>query len=373
LKKKMDRRTFIQGSAALAAVATAALCPAAARAQVPRITAPAVDKLSIRVVTDSVYDIFLKDEQHPGLKVERKGLPLRNATSLHGEWGLALYLEALNGQEQRNYLLDFGWTPDVLINNLEFLEIDPANFHGLILSHAHHDHFGGLSGFLKKYRDAMASDLPLYTGGEDAFCYRYWKIPNGFSMTAGFAGVVDRRELAAARIRTVLAADPIVIDNHAFTTGVVPLGGIERILPGTFEEYGAHDGAGCDASHFAPAELMGQIVPDQHWGEHATCFNVKDKGLVILTSCGHRGILNNIRYVQAITGIQKVHVLAGGFHLGPAPAPYLAQVVDELAKVDLDYLIPMHCSGANFVAEAAKRMPEKLILSSAGSRFTFGA
>src|SRR6516165_10607645 len=51
--------------------------------------------------------------------------------------------------------------------------------------------------------------------------------------------------------------------------------------------------SGCDATkytHFTTAELQGKVVPDEHTHEHATCFNVKDRGLVVITSCGHVGI-----------------------------------------------------------------------------------
>ena len=47
------------------------------------------------------------------------------------------------------------------------------------------------------------------------------------------------------------------------------------------------DGLGCNASHYLPAEMLGKIVPDEHIHEHATCFNVKDRGLVVISSCGH--------------------------------------------------------------------------------------
>jgi 7,8-dihydropterin-6-yl-methyl-4-(beta-D-ribofuranosyl)aminobenzene 5'-phosphate synthase len=373
MTQTIGRRSFLRGSATVAGAALVVGgidIPAGIAA--PRVEPPVVDRVSVRAVLDASHDVFLGAGDPGGrVKVERTGLP-SNSKIIHGEWGLSLHIESVKGAEQRSYMLDFGWTPDVLINNLDLLEVDPSRLNGLILSHGHRDHFGGLVGFLQKYRDVMPADLTLYTGGEDTFCYRHTKTPSGFSQTAGFAGVLDRRDLATQRVRTVLSPDPIVIDGHAFTSGAVPLRSVEKILPNTFEEYGTHDGAGCDASHCTPAELQGKIEPDQHWHEHATCFNVRDRGLVVVTSCGHRGIVNNIRHVQEITGIGKIHALVGGFHLGPAPAPYLAQVLDELQKIDLDYVIPMHCSGPKFVAAARERMRDKLIVSSTGSRFIFG-
>ena len=75
-------------------------------------------------------------------------------------------------------------------------------------------------------------------------------------------------------------------------------------------------------------------MPDEHIHEHATCFNVKDRGLVVISSCGHVGIVNSARQAQEVSGVQKIHALVGGFHLGPAPADYLNQVVTEIKTLE---------------------------------------
>src|SRR5947199_114718 len=63
----------------------------------------------------------------------------------------------------------------------------------------------------------------------------------------------------------------------------------------------------------------------------------------------------------------------GGFHLGPAPADYLTQVVAEIKKLQPDVLIPMHCSGLNFLLEARQQMPGSVINTSTGSKLIFSA
>jgi 7,8-dihydropterin-6-yl-methyl-4-(beta-D-ribofuranosyl)aminobenzene 5'-phosphate synthase len=157
----------------------------------------------------------------------------------------------------------------------------------------------------------------------------------------------------------VLCETPTVVAGHAFTTGKIQRTGIERVLPNTMVEFAMKDGLGCNASHYLPAEMDGKIVPDEHIHEHATCFNVKDKGLVVISSCGHVGIVNSVRQAQEVSGIQKVHAIIGGFHLGPAPADYLTQVVAEIKKLEPDVVVPMHCSGLNFVQEARRQMPRQ--------------
>src|SRR5690606_41023938 len=68
-----------------------------------------------------------------------------------------------------------------------------------------------------------------------------------------------------------------------------------KVLPNTGVEFGIRDGIGCDISHFTEEERAGHMKFDEHLHEHATCYNVRDRGLVVITSCGHAGILNTIR------------------------------------------------------------------------------
>ena len=96
-------------------------------------------------------------------------------------------------------------------------------------------------------------------------------------------------------------------------------------------------------------------------------------GLVVISSCGHAGIINTLRRAQEVSGTEKIYALVGGFHLAPAPNDYLSQVMAELKKFNLEHVLPMHCSGANFIDLAKQEMPEKLVLCTTGSSFQFVA
>jgi 7,8-dihydropterin-6-yl-methyl-4-(beta-D-ribofuranosyl)aminobenzene 5'-phosphate synthase len=99
---------------------------------------------------------------------------------------------------------------------------------------------------------------------------------------------------------------------------------------------------------------------------------VKDRGLVVITSCGHAGVINSVRQVQKATGVQKVHAIVGGFHLAPAPDEIVTRTIDAFRQIDPDYIIPMHCTGINTIMAVHQAMPKKLVMPSTGTRVVFG-
>ena len=372
MTRTLGRRDILVGSAALAGAAVGGGFTCVEFASAAPIEVPVVDKLSIKVLVDSTPNLFPRPGTVNGVSVQPTPYSAGFPNVIHIQWGLSLWLESQRDNESRTLMLDYGYTPDVLINNMGIMGVDVKKIDALIVSHGHFDHFGGLMGFLEKYRGALPADVKLYAGGEDNFCHRLIGAPGQLTDF----GTLDRRALAAQKVATVLCEHPTVIAGHAFTTGQIKRSGIEKVLPNTMVEYGIKDGLGCDATeytHFTAAELQGKVVPDEHTHEHATCFNVKDRGLVVITSCGHVGILNTIRQAQEVSGIKKLHALIGGFHLGPATPDYTDRVVAELKTFAPDVVVPMHCSGQTFVDSVQKIMPDRLLLASAAARLNFGA
>jgi 7,8-dihydropterin-6-yl-methyl-4-(beta-D-ribofuranosyl)aminobenzene 5'-phosphate synthase len=178
-----------------AMMATLAASSRVAPAKTLGRSVPEVDRLAVHIVTDNVVIQFVPTETRDGLTIERftrgnlaPDRPPRSA--LNGEWGLAMYAESQQGGETRHVLIDFGYTPEVLLNNMAILKVAPACFDALVLSHGHYDHFGGMVGFLKANKGKLKPKLPIYLGGEDCFCIR--RTP------AGQFGALDRKAILDA-------------------------------------------------------------------------------------------------------------------------------------------------------------------------------
>jgi 7,8-dihydropterin-6-yl-methyl-4-(beta-D-ribofuranosyl)aminobenzene 5'-phosphate synthase len=204
----------------------------------PAFKPPVVDALSVRVVVDSHYERFLPEASHPSVRIEHLGrVPGRHMTTLAAEWGLSLHLHSTQAGIKAQYLLDFGYTPEIVNRNFDLLDIDSAAINGLILSHGHRDHFGGLDGFVMRHRSHMRDDLSLYVGGETAL-----------------------------REKWIKEKDPEYIARQSF----------EEVTGGTLV---------AEDDHYTEDERKGQLVLDQHPDEHATCHVVKGRCRTCSTLC----------------------------------------------------------------------------------------
>ncbi len=337
--------------------------------------APVVDRLSVRVVVDAIYDLFAKAEPHPMVVIEHaRHIRGKEKSTLAGEWGLSLHLESRRGGDSAQYLLDFGYTPEVLVRNFDLLDLAPEKLNGLILSHGHLDHYGGLHGFLTTYRSRMRDDLRLFAGGEENFEPKWMKRESEDPI---YWDTLDRAAISAAGVNAVCCETPQAL-HGPFTTGLIARDSFEHVVPNTYvldkaPRCGAEGAMTTDVDHFTAAEKTGRLMPDQHPDEHAVAYVVQGRGLVVIASCGHAGIVNTVKTAMAVSGVGKLHAVLGGFHLGSAPQDYVEQTVDALQELDPDVVIPMHCSGVGFTEAMRRLMPERLLLSRTGSRFTFGA
>jgi 7,8-dihydropterin-6-yl-methyl-4-(beta-D-ribofuranosyl)aminobenzene 5'-phosphate synthase len=353
-----------------AVIATLAAGAKTAPAKTLGRAVPEVDKLAVRMVTDNIVIQFIPTEKRDGLTIERRAradlAPDRPPrTALNGEWGLAMHAESQRGAETRHVLIDFGYTPKVLTNNMAILGIDPSLFDAMVLSHGHYDHFGGMVGFLKANKGKLKPSLPFYVGGEDCFCVRSYPFGN--------YGALDRKAILDADLTLMMAAEPAIVADHAFTTGRIGQTSFETPLRATSEIVGIFDGFGCFPEKMPAAKNTGGYIPDDFEHEIATNYLVQDKGLVVLTSCSHRGVINTVRQAMAASGIDKVHAVIGGFHVVPPLGDdYINKTIEEFRDIDPDYLVTAHCTGDRFYDLARAALGDKVIHSAVGMRFVFG-
>jgi 7,8-dihydropterin-6-yl-methyl-4-(beta-D-ribofuranosyl)aminobenzene 5'-phosphate synthase len=369
----MNRRSFLKlgavGTGTFALGGTGVIPLGRARAQ--GLAAPVVDRLVLTNVVDNIYDVFAKGGRLDTITVQRTPLGAGGAPLL-AEHGLAYHLESERGGERREILLDFSLTELNLYQNYRALKVDPGRADALILSHGHADHYGALPALARREHGKLKPGLTLYAGGEDTFCHRVLATPTG----TVDQGRLDRAALEAGGLAVVLARQPAVVAGHAFTSGQIPrLTDWEKPPAAARLVAGPMDSV-CSPTHFGPLKVEarpGELVADNFQGEHATAYHVKDRGLVVITSCGHAGVINSVRQAQKAAGVEKVHAVVGGFHLAPAPDEVVARTVDAFKAIDPDYIIPAHCTGLNTIFALHRDLPKKLVMPSTGTRVVFGA
>jgi 7,8-dihydropterin-6-yl-methyl-4-(beta-D-ribofuranosyl)aminobenzene 5'-phosphate synthase len=220
------------------------------------------------------------------------------------------------------------------------------------------DHWGNLISILKYNRAKIRKGIPLYVG-EEAFSRRYVNLPAVYDPVSGLndLGQLNREELdSLGMVKIIEIKDPTPIVPGAYLTG-----SIERV---TEYEKG---------SPILLIKRGDKMEPDLFMGEQSLVFNVKGKGLVVVSSCSHAGIVNTVKHAQKITGIEKVHAVIGGFHLIGAPMPKIQKTIADIKAINPDYIVPMHCSGWECITSFQREMPNQFVLNMAGTRYVLTA
>jgi 7,8-dihydropterin-6-yl-methyl-4-(beta-D-ribofuranosyl)aminobenzene 5'-phosphate synthase len=315
-----------------------------------------VDSLTITVITDNYYDKLRPDQ-----KIARRA-KIAHGTSMHSEHGLSYHIEASASGRTHAFMFDYGVEGEGIVKNMKLLEIDPGRLEAFALSHGHYDHWGSLIHILKGHKVQIKQGIPLYVG-EEAFARRFSRPPAKADQPGDVEkDAEDLGQLAREEIERLGVVEIVEITSP---TEVVP----GAFLTGNIERVTAYE------KGFARLLIKrgNTLEPDSFQGEQALVFNVKEKGLVVVSSCAHAGIINTIRHAQKIMGVERVHAVLGGFHLTGAEPALIAQTVADMKRIHPDYIVPMHCTGFEAITAFAGEMPEQFILNTAGTRYVFGA
>jgi 7,8-dihydropterin-6-yl-methyl-4-(beta-D-ribofuranosyl)aminobenzene 5'-phosphate synthase len=280
------------------------------------VALPEVDEVVVTVLVDNTFDALLA----PAKGVTRAPMGTGRVAAwqfaggeagagLRAEHGFSALVTVRRGDTSGTLLFDTGASPDGLAVNAERLGIDVGAVQGVVLSHGHFDHAGGFDG-LARLRGR--SGLPL-TVHPAVWTRRRLQLPGDrvLEMPTLSRGALEREgfEVIERRQPSLLAG------------GILITGEVDRVTEfehGMPAQHQAWDGHGW---RHDPA-----VIDDQ-----ALVISVRGRGLVVITGCGHAGVVNIIRHAMRLTGVGRLLAVIGGFHLsGPAFEPVIEPTVAAL-------------------------------------------
>jgi len=319
----------------------------------------AVDRVEITTLCENLVDSMAPsseavERRRPGRSkpVVSKLFARELATPYEGAHGLSMAVTVTRAGISRSLLFDAGGSVGGLVHNLDCLEINPRDFSCIVLSHGHFDHVLGLVG-LHQRLGRLAFPVTIHP---DAYLERGQRLPNG---DVRAIGAPSRQGLRDAGLDLVEANSPsLVLEKMVLVTG--------QVARTNDFETGWPDHVAIRNGEWTPDP---EICDDQ-----GLVINVKNKGLVVLSGCGHAGIINTVTHAQAVTGVNQVHAVIGGFHLGP---DYFMQrvpsVVRDLVALQPGIVAPAHCTGYRAAFAVYEALPDAFVQNTVGTRITIEA
>jgi 7,8-dihydropterin-6-yl-methyl-4-(beta-D-ribofuranosyl)aminobenzene 5'-phosphate synthase len=318
-----------------------------------------IDRIELTILMDNVTDPLLVD-QHGVLRLNwpkafAGALPRSSSRvspeqgvpdALIAEPGFSVLVRLWKGDRKRTLLFDTGVSPTGMVDNMRRLGLSPGEVEVIVLSHGHWDHVTGMEGLV---RALGRGELPVIIHPEfwsrRRICFpglEPAELPSPSRPALEGMGfeIVEQRQPSFLLDRSVLITGE-VDRTTAFETGFK---GHESLI----------------ADEWKPDPL---ILDDQ-----ALVARIKNKGLVILSGCGHAGIVNTVRYSQKLTGEPTIAAIIGGFHLsGPMFEPIIEPTVEALSKLAPTVLAPAHCTGWKAVNRIAARFPDAFVPCAVGT------
>jgi 7,8-dihydropterin-6-yl-methyl-4-(beta-D-ribofuranosyl)aminobenzene 5'-phosphate synthase len=346
METRMTRRDFLYATASTGTVLLAGNFLQGVSWAQGTARIPEAEKIVITVITDNLVDAIRRDYKI-AKRLKRVTSPLDVAP--HGEHGLSYQIETMIGGKPHSCLFDFGSDAQGVMKNMNLLKIDLTKIEALGISHDHWDHQRAFSEILKAKKDQFRKGIPLYVG-EQMFAGTYQRLPDGEVISLLALNRSEIEDLGVVRIVEIQGPTPII--PGAYLTGKVEqVTDYEKIAPSFVAKKG------------------NDYVQEYFPGEQAVILNAKGKGLVVLSGCSHRGIVNTVKHAQKMTGIEKVYAVIGGFHLSGAKPELIQKTVAGIKAINPEYVVPTHCTGFEAISAFAKEMPDKFILNTVGTKY----
>lgn len=305
-----------------------------------------VDQVQITIILDNSIDLLMTSTE-VAQRIQLGAHPFERPQPI-AEHGFSVLITVKRGDKSGTVLFDTGLSPRSFLYNLDALEINAADVQAIVLSHGHADHAMGLPGFIQR---VGSRNLPLVLH-PDAYLERKLVLPNGDET---FLPPPRKSDLLREHIQVIEEVGPsMLVDGMILISG--------EVARTTSFERGF-------AVHYAKREHGWEPDPLIH-DDQCAIMHVPDKGLVVVTGCGHAGIINILRNAQALTGVQEIYAVIGGFHLnGLLFAPIIPATIAALQEINPRYLVPGHCTGWVATHLLAHAMPDAFIANSVGTSF----
>jgi 7,8-dihydropterin-6-yl-methyl-4-(beta-D-ribofuranosyl)aminobenzene 5'-phosphate synthase len=321
-----------------------------------------VDRVQITILMDNVTDPLLVDQEAVARinwpKALMGALPTAPAQlspgngvpdALIAEPGFSALVRIEKAGRERTLLFDTGVSAHGMVENMRRLGIAPADVEVIVLSHGHWDHVTGMEGLV----GALGrTQLPVMIHPE-FWNRRRVRFPG---LDPDELPATSRPALEGMGFAIVEERQPsFLLDGAVLITGEVDR--TTEFETGFQGHEALRDGSWC-------ADPL--ILDDQ-----ALIVSLGDRGLVILSGCGHAGIVNTVRYARKLTGHDAVAAIVGGFHLsGPMFEPIIEPTVAALDAFSPSLLVPAHCTGWRAVHRLAARFPNAFVMSTVGTTIT---
>ncbi len=304
-----------------------------------------VDAVRVTLVMDNTFDVLMA-----GNEVVRR-FPLRLDFFEHetplAEHGFSALIEVERDGRTGVVLFDTGVSRTGILRNLDVLGINARDIQAIVLSHGHADHAMGLPGLI----DRLGSrNVPLILH-PDAYLERRVILPTGEELQR--LPPPRKSDLEREHIALIEEAGPsMLVDDMLLVSGEVAR--TTRFETGFPIHQARRQGV------WEPDPL---IMDDQ-----CAIANVRDKGLVIVTGCGHSGIINVIRNAQLLTGVPAIYAVVGGFHLSGAMfESRIPPTIAALQAIGPRFVMPGHCTGWIATHQIARTMPDAFVANSVGT------